>query len=345
MNEVEKSLLAEFGVSTEDKENLGEYYTFTSKITGKTVQIKLLPDDIIVDGELRRIIRDETGEIPDWAKPNTRGHGCARITPDGKVYGKTGKEIKTKGLRGNYEIRISNNTQIKGRISLLLCMHTSFNFEQYKKTASAYNLFNIEKGLDVTTLRNGFASKFYGRANIKKSDLKDDYDAVKAYKHALNEIIFRCRSENAYKNITINEDMKNLAEAAKWYSEGKSYRLKSNSQLEIEKDIAGKSEYSLKCCLIVPSYINRYFVNSCNNVAGSCRVKLKYKASSSLFMEGKLKHLGLFDTAEEAHQAWADFKNRQLQEVVIPYFINDVYEEDRNHPMVLKVIEELRNYT
>lgn len=337
---MDTNLIIDFGPIEEQP----EYYEFTSKLTGEKKKIKILPEDIIVDGELRRPIRDTTGEIPDWAKPKITGHGYIRITPDGKVYGKTGKEIKTKRTSTKHVICGLNSQGIQCSISLLICIHTSFNFENYKKTGSAYNLFNIEKGLDITTLRTEFSPEFYGTADINKSDLKEDYDEVTEYRNILNKIIYRCKYRSAYKNVTINDDMKNIAVGAKWYSEGRSYRLKSGATLEIDKDVADKNEYSLKYCIIAPKYINTYFIRAKGTSTGVSKRKWGYASRVNDFLTCNRIHLGTFRTEKEAHQAWADSKNKQLQEVVIPYFINDVFEEDRNHPMVLKIIQALRNY-
>lgn len=319
-------------------------YVFKSKYTGKEVKIPILEDDIIINNELRRIIRDETGQIPYWAKPARKVHDYMRITPDGKCYGKSGKLLNTTFKKRNIEYyslnyNLNNGNRITYSISKLI----------------AYAYINVDYSKVENILYHGRA-KYNDVTNIdiiyKGESLDERYVASSAWKH----MIERCY--NYEKNIR-NKSYADCEVCREWldkevyrlWDDANRYKIKSGSTLELDKDILVKGNrlYSPERCLLVPKYINSYF-NSLrierkyNLPVGVSLIDGKYVAKATINMEGKAKYLGYYDTPSEAHEAWVNFKNEQLGSVIIPYFINDITSDDRNHPMFIKVLKTLTKY-
>lgn len=327
-----KSLEADFG----NIQNKNEVYTFKSEITWNEVHIELLPDDIIVGDELRRIVRDEDGNIPNWVRPLVSNQDYIRITPSGKVYGKSGKELKTRTSAGKYIIRGLDEKHKQHSISVLKELAIAFCYDKYSTVNKVDNLTELKNGMDITTLviPDIHTTRFADGKHV---------DGYKQFQH----MHIRCSEEykvshHTYKDCFVSEEFNNFEYFKLWY-DNNIYHIFSG-KLQLDKDITGFGYYSEKTCLLVPDYINTYFING-NSVSGLTFRNGRFIAHCSKFKsEKKSTYISSHNTEKEAHKAWADFKNEQLQKVVLPYFINDVHPEDRSNPMVLKVIEAIKNY-
>lgn len=76
---------------------------------------------------------------------------------------------------------------------------------------------------------------------------------------------------------------------------------------ELDKDLIGDGKlYSPENCVFVLSKLNLFFIDS-GASRGDCPIgvcKRKGKFMSYVRFDGKLKHLGMFPSASEAHAAW-----------------------------------------
>lgn len=316
---------SEFPIEENNQVEKSNIYIFTSPRTGKTVEIPLLPDDIIVDGELRRIVRDETGKIPDWARKTNYSVDSVRITPEGTCYTKLGE---------------------------LAHLSKGDSLRVYGYSAAREKLLRVNKIL-AYTFKGALGVDEIRNHNEQLRCINDlprgackNCKAHRIWRHIFN----RCYRDvpQWYNGCSVYEEWAYLSKFKEWY-ESNTYIIKSGSQLNIDKDIIkkGNKVYSPENCLIVPSYINGYFIGINKDKPAGVLILTngKYRAFGFKWLTEDRQYLGVFKTHKEAHQAWAEFKTKQLHEVVLPYFINDVVEEDRNNPMVLKVIETLKNYT
>lgn len=112
----------------------------------------------------------------------------------------------------------------------------------------------------------------------------------------------------------------------------------------LDKDILfrGNKIYSPEACVFVEPRINT-FLSENGAVRGEYPIGVcfhkrdkKYIAQCCLAESGKRKHLGYFDTAEEAHQAWLTFKLEQAK----------ILASEQTDPRVAKaLIERYENYT
>ncbi len=95
--------------------------------------------------------------------------------------------------------------------------------------------------------------------------------------------------------------------------------------MDIDKDILckGNKIYSPDACVVVPQNINKLFTK-CNNSRGDLPVgvsyhKLNEKYIARCHVKGKLKHLGYYDSPEEAFYVYKNFKEKYIKEVAEEY--------------------------
>ena len=129
----------------------------------------------------------------------------------------------------------------------------------------------------------------------------------------------RCYSEKyqekypTYKNCTLDEKWYNFQIFAKWFENN--YIL--GHQLDKDILIKGNKIYSPETCCFVPQEINKLFTKS-EKARGSLPIGVRkcnkrYKAIVKL--NGKQRHLGTFDTPEEAFNAYKIAKELHIKEV------------------------------
>ena len=135
----------------------------------------------------------------------------------------------------------------------------------------------------------------------------------------------RKEKKPTYQNVTVCEEWLTFSSFRGWWVENNV----RNWQLEKDILIKGNLIYSPETCAYVPSYLNTllidcaaargdyplgvYRVDALNPYRGVCRVG------------GKQKHLGLFQTPQEAHRAWQIAKIDSIKDSITHYT------EDANH--------------
>lgn len=120
---------------------------------------------------------------------------------------------------------------------------------------------------------------------------------------------------------------------------------------ELDKDILGDGKlYGPENCCFVPSWLNLLLVLS-DSSRGSCPVGVSYRKrplnmsreltnpyQSYIKVGDKKKHLGMFPTAIEAHQAWQSEKVVLMQEAVLRYSQDKSFQKLVFQALQLKVI-------
>ena len=113
----------------------------------------------------------------------------------------------------------------------------------------------------------------------------------------------------------------------KFYNEN--YYKINNKASQLDKDILIKSNkiYSPDTCVFVPNFINSLFTKS-QKRRGELPIGVsyhkaskKYQSNLSVFKDGKAvkKHLGLFDTPEEAFEVYKRAKEEYIKEIADNY--------------------------
>lgn len=140
-------------------------------------------------------------------------------------------------------------------------------------------------------------------------------------------IIKRCYSASHqeknpwYVGCTVSDDWLNFQNFAEWYTSHKYYGL----GYEIDKDllIKGNKVYSSDTCVIIPHDINTILLDRSADrggyMLGVTRSRRNGRFVSRLSVNGKRKHLGIFDTEQEAHQAYVVAKEAHVKEKAIEY--------------------------
>lgn len=130
-----------------------------------------------------------------------------------------------------------------------------------------------------------------------------------------------------YKGCSVCDEWLYYPNFKKWYNENY-YEIKGKtSQLDKDVLIKGNKVYSPDTCVFVPNFINTLFTKRQND-RGELPIGVyydkkykKYQASLRVFKNGKSvkKHLGWFNTADEAFESYKQAKEDYIKEVADNY--------------------------
>lgn len=144
-----------------------------------------------------------------------------------------------------------------------------------------------------------------------------------------NGMLERCYSEKAhitspsYKDCVVLESWKNYQNFGDWFD--KNYNPEYMSNWALDKDILQKGNkiYSPETCCFVPQELNSLLIKNDINRGkypiGVRKDGIRYRAYIKLGTKNKVKHLGTFDTPEEAFQAYKTAKEEYIKEVADKY--------------------------
>ena len=100
------------------------------------------------------------------------------------------------------------------------------------------------------------------------------------------------------------------------------YNWAENEKLNLDKDILHKGNkiYSLKNCVLVPDWLNTLFIKRDAN-RGDCPIGVRYhkrakKYQAQCSINGKQKGIGLYNTIEQAFNAYKQAKENEIKRVV-----------------------------
>jgi len=213
-------------------------------------------------------------------------------------------------------------------------------------------IINYVSSSNVTVkFENGFTYTTTYRA-FKDNDIKTPYcksvhnvgylgvgdchqytNGILALQCALWEnILLRCYDQKTqlkhptYIGCTVCEEWHNYQNFAKWYDQN--YYEIEGQAMHIDKDILikGNKVYSPETCVFVPQNINALFTKS-NAQRGDCpigvtyRKTYKHKKYLARCNNGKKEtyNLGLFNTPEEAFNAYKIFKEKVIKQIAEQY--------------------------
>lgn len=193
---------------------------------------------------------------------------------------------------------------------------------------SAYKEFRIG------TIKSRFASSIYGIGIIGLETTKENGNLLKQYQ-IWHEMLRRCYNEKyqqkhpTYKECKICDEWKYYKNFKKWYDEN--YYEIDNETMCLDKDILNKGNkiYSPETCVFVPQSINKLFIKNDKNrgdlpIGVSWNEKNnKYRADCKVFniknKKNNQKYLGLYNTPEEAFNAYKKTKEENIK-LVADYY-------------------------
>lgn len=142
-----------------------------------------------------------------------------------------------------------------------------------------------------------------------------------------NAMLKRCYSSKftqqhpTYKECEVCPEWHNFQAFAEWVD--RNYYEIEGERMALDKDILckGNKIYSPNTCMFVPQRINTLFIK-CDNSRGDLpvgvfRVNKKYNARCNI--NGKRKHLGYYNTPEEAFEVYKNFKEKEIKKVAEEY--------------------------
>lgn len=122
-----------------------------------------------------------------------------------------------------------------------------------------------------------------------------------------------------YQNVSVCNDWLLFSNFMRWW-------MSNNVRgWQLEKDILKKGNlvYSPESCVYVPNYINSLLVDHAaargEYPLGVCFHKNENRFRSQIKLNGKRKHLGGFQTPEEAHKVWQIGKIQAIKEAIDKY--------------------------
>ena len=156
--------------------------------------------------------------------------------------------------------------------------------------------------------------------------LTKEYDEWKSFLQRSNDKEYK-KKELTYKDTYTNEYFYNFQNYCKWREDN--YYEVEGEKMCLDKDILikGNKEYAPDKCIFVPQRINNLFTkNDCKR--GNLPIgvnyrkdKNKYEASCSILNNNikKRKHIGYYNTPEEAFLAYKQFKEQYIKQVADEY--------------------------
>lgn len=202
-------------------------------------------------------------------------------------------------------------------------------FPQYDWTYKNSNYEVFKKG----NIKCPYEPRVYGIGYVGEG--KYDIIKNKKYYKTWQSMLQRCydknfhKKESTYKNCKVCEEWHNFQNFAEWYEEN-FYQI-NNETMCLDKDILIKSNkiYSPNTCVFVPKRINSLFVKS-DNIRGIlpigvsyCKLKNKFRATCNIYdfknKKSKTKHIGYYNTSQEAFYHYKKFKENYIKEVADLY--------------------------
>lgn len=131
--------------------------------------------------------------------------------------------------------------------------------------------------------------------------------------HKWRSMLARCYSQvvqdahQTYVGCEVCESWKTLSHFKEWFDSQPQNRY--TWQLDKDVLVCGNKVYSPETCLLIPQWLNKFLTNT--HDGGCCyyhKRNKKYTTSVNDFHTGKRKHLGYFDTEDEAKLEWKKAK-------------------------------------
>ena len=147
---------------------------------------------------------------------------------------------------------------------------------------------------------------------------------------------------STYKECKVEEYLLNFQHMGKWINEN--YYEVPGEEMCLDKDILykGNKVYSRNTCIFVPKRINVLFVKH-DKARGDCPIGVKLTPSGNYIARcknryGERTYLGSYSTKEEAFQAYKEYKEKVIKEVI------DSYEGKIPEPFYSRLKKAMYNY-
>ena len=199
-------------------------------------------------------------------------------------------------------------------------------FPEYDYTKTNVNYGDFKKGNIICPYERRYHGKGYmGEGSYK---VKINGKHTKHY-DVWSDMLRRCydfkyiQQHPSYVGCRVHDSWLNFQIFSDWFQSN--YYQIEGEQICLDKDILSKGNkiYSPDTCIFVPQTINKLFTKS-NEIRGRFPVGVYYKKENKKYIaqcnvNKKQKHLGCYDTPEEAFQVYKNFKEKHIEEVAEEY--------------------------
>ena len=148
-------------------------------------------------------------------------------------------------------------------------------------------------------------------------------------------------SHKCYQNVILCNEWLNFQNFAYWYL-NKSVNLNPKYEYHIDKDFKqiGKfpKYYSPETCCLIPNSLNEAFTgfNGVNSKYCVGVTKVGNRFTSTISINNSTKHLGYFDTQEEAFQAYKLEKEKYIKDMATFYY-NDNALSKEDYEVIMNI--------
>lgn len=177
------------------------------------------------------------------------------------------------------------------------------------------------------SIKNPFCPNICGIGYLGLTSMIDSNGKRKDSYRMWCGMLERCYKSNvtqyySYKDCFVCEEWHCYANFEQWYN--KNYYEIDDERMNLDKDILvkGNKIYSPDTCIFTPSIINCLFVKCSNNENSFLGVNYNKKYDNyyvRVNVKGKKKHVGVYNTKEEAFIAYKQFKENYIKSVADEY--------------------------
>ena len=206
-----------------------------------------------------------------------------------------------------------------------------------------YNTFKKGK------IKCPYEPRVYGKGYLGEGEYKvSENGRVHKYYIIWHDMVKRCydpkfqEKNPSYKGCRIEDYLLNFQYMCKWLDEN--YYEVPGERMQLDKDILckGNKIYSRDTCIFVPQRINLLFTKS-DNSRGNNPIGVILNPSGNYRVmchdgHGGRDNLGTYSTKEEGFQAYKEYKEKVIKEVI------DSYEWKIPEPHYSKLKEAMYNY-
>lgn len=184
-------------------------------------------------------------------------------------------------------------------------------------------------------VKSHFTPTVYGVGIVGGDKITDDNGKIKREYNTWQHMLKRCYSDEfkkkrkTYKDCTVCDEWLYYPSFKKWYNEN--YYEVNNEKMCLDKDILNKGNkiYSPETCVFVPERINTLFIKK-NANRGGCPIGVSWHKRDKKYISRcnvldlkrklvTIKHLGYYNTPEEAFNAYKIAKEDNIKQVADYY--------------------------
>lgn len=204
------------------------------------------------------------------------------------------------------------------------CNEILIEFQDKHKHKVYVQSSNLKRGLVKNPyLATAYNTGYVGVGSYKTINGRTPTEEYNKWRNML----MRCYDANyinktpTYIDCYVCDEWLNFQNFAEWYTKQKYYGL----GYELDKDllIDGNKIYSPNTCILVPQEINKLLIDReakrGDYPIGMCFDKKRNKFSVSFSVNAKTKHLGRFDTVEQASQAYQAAKKANIKRMALEW--------------------------